>query len=829
MSNINSSEIELKHFLKADPYNEEYIVIRHDKESINTKLINGNKEFFNSVILQYHEQPSEKHYIVLLNENNKKIYSEQIQEWIDRNIYNAINDTLVFIEGYAGCGKTTWVQSIIYNTNTEYYKYIYDSCDISDSFKEVHKDHYINLYDSFSPGKHYSKEVIRYNIINSIILRMTYVLKENSKERREQILNDFCDLLSDLSIQSLSNRLPNISKPFQKDLFKKGKREDTFFYKYAKRVKNSQNSEKNFVDILRQNINEKNMNSGEYVFSTFDILCFDYLWRIAVNNNTRFKANNLYVCYDNLDIIDDMEALAEFINDLESLKTNIKRFREDYIGELIIPFVVIFATCRKITSAKLQVSGLSLPSERLFLKSFNSNEAAERDSNRASVIKIELSHLYNYERMMKKRANYFRDKLSNLVDFNDVARLNNCIKMALKLPNTIFSELNYAGLWNNNHRACSNVLNKILTNYQQYYDAFVCDYNSLPDANGSILLHIIIKVLNERGEWVKSLGYKDNKITTVSRLILTFLHNKKQIGENVSILQILNTFCRVVFDDDSEQQDEVLCIKYICNTMQNMLTRLPNDKEEIWRRPIFYKSNALTCNNRSIGTKLYEQYNDADENKCTVFSISDEGSTFIDKIVPTFEFYSARTNSDSQPLFCITNKEQLKSIINVVFTKVESCCNRQVIFMGRYMSAYDIKTIEEYLILDFHPITSKGYKQLHIIRVIFSHISFFNSFRDYLYKYDSDRFAKFNKTLIFYIKEYLKLYEKHFYNIMDNKVGRYNNKVWNDLVLKCNNAIGALKNYSTDLYVNSITREESNEEDEIFQKMTLIEFEMMDS
>lgn len=65
-----------------------------------------------------------------------------------------------------------------------------------------------------------------------------------------------------------------------------------------------------------------------------DILCIDCIWRLAQSKNSTSNIEKIYICYDNLDIIDDLEALALFINDLGNLKTNINKFRDAYIDEL---------------------------------------------------------------------------------------------------------------------------------------------------------------------------------------------------------------------------------------------------------------------------------------------------------------------------------------------------------------------------------------------------------------------------------------------------------------------------------------------------------------
>ena len=821
MTNIKSTDVQVKHFLKADPYNEEYRIIRSDIDSENRKIVNGNREFFEKIVLKYEEQSLKRYYIESINEG-RKVYSEELKNWVEKNIYKAVNDTLVYVEGYAGCGKTTWVQSILYNNGQEY-SYILNNNNIADSEKEKHKDSYIDFYTSFTPGREYSSEVIRFNIVNSIVLRMIHWLKEDSGI---DILNDFCDFLADTKISTLNTRLPNIIKYFKKDFFNEeiGEREETYFYRNARLLKNNPTAEQNFIDIFRNNINEKFLNTDEYKFSTMDILCLDCIWRIAQSKNTDFSQNKIYICYDNLDIIDDLEALANFLNELGNLKTNISKFRDACDGKCAIPCFVFFVTCRKITDAKLEASGLRLPSEVIKNQTNinDSNEVAERDQRREGIIKIELSHLYSYEKMAKKRAEHFINNINSLIDFKEVDKIRNALEKVIELPEGAFNEINYSGLWNHNHRACNNVLNCIIADYHEYYDKLTNEYtkqitNKYDDtinANTSILLHIIIKILNGNKEWEKALGYKDNKLTTMSRMILTYMHNKRQQAfDSVSILEIIKEFGLVSLELENNENKR-LNIEYICGCLQNMLTRLPNESEEIWRRPLFYKHNALLCENKNIQSRLIEQIDNANEGAATSFIISDEGQTFIEKIVPQFEFYSARLDKSSIPLYCVSSKKQLQENIDRVYKKVEECCKRQIIFMQRYQEKYNIQTINDYLSKDFHPTTIHGDKQLHIIRVIFSHISFLNSLRDYLYTNNDNRFVEFNYSIISYIYKYLRLYDDKFYVFMANTIGEYNNIVWSELATQYNRAIDIIESDLHDQYGVSIERIKLDGEDE---------------
>ena len=76
--------------------------------------------------------------------------------------------------------------------------------------------------------------------------------------------------------------------------------------------------------------------------------------------------------------------------------------------------------------------------------------------------------------------------------------------------------------------------------------------------------------------------------------------------------------------------------------------------------------------------------------------------------------------------------------------------------------------------LDFHPKTNKKNSQLHIERIIFSHISYLNYYRLHLINGDSkeektEKTNKFNDIVLLYISQYLDLYFNHISNFSSER------------------------------------------------------------
>jgi len=282
-------------------------------------------------------------------------------------------------------------------------------------------------------------------------------------------------------------------------------------------------------------------------------------------------------------------------------------------------------------------------------------------------------------------------------------------------------------------------------NNDGYNDKKSCYYGA-----SSVFLHLVCKILKKEHIWdsqcLDLTNHTDAKgskhDTSLSRLILTYLCNNET--NSVSICDIFEKFEKI-FDYD-----------YICKIVGQMLTRIT---DEIWRRPLYYSKNALV-NESKILDKLMEQYNDYNNGKFTElveFCICESGCTFVEKIVPHFEFYSTRLASNSEPLYCINDVEVLKNNLCTVYNQIKICCDKQESFKNNYISKYNIAK-EKYLELPFHPKTHQGNSQLHIERVIFSHIAYLNEYRKYLFKNMVAVMESFNDVLLEYIGKYLELY-----------------------------------------------------------------------
>lgn len=741
-----NNEVRVKHFLKADPFGQIVTVYNKDDNFKAKRLVEDTSEFFLHI---YNEATG---YLTINNIRTQVTIDEWLKQ--NHNFIDSLNCLLFLVEGYAGCGKTTLVQHILYqilkNHNYEYSYYNYD----------------IGLYSN-----DYSNEIdfIKYSILHGLKKQILKIL--NTNEGRN-VFNNFLLLMKD----------EDTLKKLDSTLMIKMNFGTTKVFVSAVNSVLDRNIPKNELRINElQTIIEEQLKD----FDLYQLLCIDYLWRLSQYlANPRSYIKYMYVCYDNLDSIMNYDILCRFKEQLITFRNNLSKYISDLNQNIakfkviydehilrIFPFV-IFATYRKITAIRSNKDNLEMLDDMI------------KDHDFIKI--IDVSKQYNFTKIAQRRIEHFTNKLKTIdICGNNTNDLIKKIKIIENLKEMNFVKFTYAGLWNNNFRSCSNVLSEIIEHnsaevnkcidfYKKNFDGHIqeryCYYGA-----SSLFLHSVCKLLHSLHLFDENhldlINIKEDsrkRKTSLSRLIITYISNEKR---SVPITDLFKDF------------EKEFSPKYICKIIGQILKRVEG---EIWRRPIYYSKNAID-NDINIEEKLYEQYRKYKKNedyKYVEFKICDCGETYINAIVPHFEFYSTRLNLNNLNLYCVQKVKKLKKIINTVYEKVEMCCKKQIEFAEEYTNNYNIK-IEKYLTLPFHPRTRQGNPQLHIERVIFSHIAYFNTYRMYLKDQNQVNKSDFNKTLLFYIDLYLKLYNEYISKISNSR---------NEIVKKMQNKIKLANN-----------------------------------
>lgn len=232
------------------------------------------------------------------------------------------NSELYFIEGYAGCGKSTFVQRVLY-----------------DVLEDTNYDY--NYYD-YNIGAYIGNKKARL-ISDAIISCCLRQIATTIKEKKDSTITQFCELLSGTRIEYFDSA-GTLNAIFSGEMFNKSYSE----------LKSGKIDVNGFTNRFR------------YAFkdvALYQILAMDYIFRIAnyiCGGYDKTKRRTIPVCYDNLDSIENFHMLKDFDDSIVSILSNLdsylyasKKMFED--KHLPIPRFVTFVTYRKITVAKVEL------------------------------------------------------------------------------------------------------------------------------------------------------------------------------------------------------------------------------------------------------------------------------------------------------------------------------------------------------------------------------------------------------------------------------------------------------------------------------------------
>lgn len=713
MSIVNNwEEITIKELLKADPFGEEMLIQYPNKRK--PQPIMSKKIFFDKIYADV-----EDNQIKVTDGAQKKERQINLDKWME-NLNQTSNSRVVFIEGYAGCGKSVFVQYLLKEQlKTLDYKYNYYNYDIG------------SYYDNRGASR--IKDAIRECFLQQL---SDCIVKGNI-----QIIKKFEELLGQKEIKYIDNG-SNIFYQFS----------GTNAFRDAVRHLRKDRDEENFRIVLHEQIRD---------FRCEQILALDYVYRIAryiILKDSRI----LYVCYDNMDSIENFEELSIFDNTLISMRHNIDCYINktlENFEQISIPRFVILATYRKITAARVE---LATHSER--------HEDFSEDNR--FVQYLDACHLYNYQTLIHKRKEYFVEFFRN--ERVDKMRIFSKLDMSVRLSDVTFVQKRYAGLWNNNYRTCSDILYEILQDHESEIEECLYVLDKKSDGYSikqsayfgasSIFLRIVCEIFQEKGLWdenhlnlipLKEAGNDApiSKLTSLSRLILTYISNVKDEKGQPKPVSAKDLF---------KEFEGLYPPKEICVCLANMLTR---DKTGTWRRPIYYHRYAIN-DDQQIIEHLNEQciaFENGDMTcKYTEFLLCECGYAYINRMVSEFEFFSVRKNN-KKSLYLTKDLQEMKEMIKKVYNAVECCCKNMVVFREHYMKEKNMNNIKDYIKLHIHPKTNKDNPQMHTERIIFSHIAYLNDCRLYLIKQRRIYKEKeeINELFIDFIIKYLGLYDKY--------------------------------------------------------------------
>ena len=702
-NNINN--INIQYLLQATPFNK--------NSKINFSKHLKPEEFFNYLFVERKQSQED---IESVRANNH--FDEEINKAIKytKNIYSKVD--LIHISGYAGCGKTTFIHSLLwkkYNQDT-INNYIIDfegEKKIVDAYIEV-------LADKIS------------NYLNNRIINMA-----SFNDIDNFNLNRFKDYLQ--LFHSLINEL-------DKD------------YQYQSVITN-----KSVKSILMKQINycfDSNTNNIYY------LVFLDFIIELVLRVQNHIL-DPLLIVYDNLDSIDDISeenkfvsVLKTFINDCNFFfgnnLSNELEFCQRKISSIINEVKLIcFLTTRIVTGRKI----IELEPDLEMVYGWVSLKMPE--------------NYYNHNDILCQRINYYKslETETNSHAISYLCEIETFSKSIYK--NRIFKRM-----FNGNYRYCVYSICRIIDEFKSTGLISECNrlYNegeSLDEAQvGStgIITSVLLNYLKSNDVFEKKLLLseceRDNQIS-LSRIILTIIREKEGNCSFLDLLRLLTPFftcdqiCTVVYALSESKRD-------IWRRLVIFGEKYPNSVDDLKLQSKVFSSKNTDEREYSLISLCTSGY------EYLEFIVP-----HFEFMLSRHKFSkSFNSNRDCQPLFSMHSLDKInisteqtyrfERKIDWVYQDVLDCCYNSMAFNNSAMEHFNL-TKYEYLnnsYFNYRTINrdgSSGYRQSYESRLIFSHIGYVERYRRYLiWKFkrimDITQLQDINKRLVIRIKRYIRLY-----------------------------------------------------------------------
>lgn len=818
--NIKKEEIPLKAYLRADSYSQHYKFVDDfggEQGLVTDEMFWGNCSG-DKIYVDYTEIP-ERSIEVTEGISPKKVTlilrNEDCDNWLFTNIIKLSQTKLFVIQGYAGCGKTTFMNKLLREQNNQEFFYI----DIGRDWT-YQQEPYMFFNETLSAFDRYVEQIVK------------------KPKIREKIWNKFIELGTDLEIKYLDLELPNIIPKFIQI------RKNSTWNKLRINIHNYLNENYNDKLLRNQDAKQKNNkiqhNYGQ-VQTIVSLLVLMICAKFLVNENNDFRKQSYNLIFDNLDIITNPAIPAENVIMLWGLVQKYTDYKNKFKNttQKKLPNIGVYITVRKVLYSHITAHLQDL--EMLAHLS-------------PYLINIcDISELYISKDIMCNRIKYWTNHSGKKEVVDKLEKLGEMLKIH---ENSDFLEnrhnedkrflnttINLDAFFNHNYRAFANVFSAFLEN-NKFSKIVLQDFNKNSTSKSwqkvatltfeISLLYKMQRVWNKMGFGCNDFDMIDYP-TTLNRLILNYLfiakygHELRRKGSErsdlskndyLSLKDIVDIFEKVKFitvesrmnEKQIEEKYEMALEKHTQNLvierLAEMCARNPgsyhvdaygydSEDDELWRRPMYFiggvKLNHTATSDKELKT-YFENCLKNEKADQILFSITDEGFVLIQDIVASFEFYSARycTNNLIKPLHQASTANEVENLIKPVYKAISLCCKRHRIFMKQYKKNYEIST-EKYLNLKFHPRTIPRFDkddvlrrysfrpQLHIVRVIYYHINYFNEIKKEWSVLGDSETNELCKCIAVWMERYLELYKEYFYDSVKNTVCNPDNTVYNDL------------------------------------------------
>jgi hypothetical protein len=437
-----------------------------------------------------------------------------------------------------------------------------------------------------------------------------------------------------------------------------------------------------------------------------------------------------------------------------------------------------------------------------------------------SLVQLNISTWFSLDEIAKKKISYFKKKGIEaslpitdaiLTMFNDHTSRKSGLRDILSMmynhnKRRIVSYL--SEIWDQ-HPDCSKDycnLWKIALDYEKQNNPLAAAYKN---AARQMILRLLLDLI-EKCNYFEKIRALDG--LGLARKLIINLHRHDPLNDMEDDLEnlgyigfytLLKPLLDNPYDDDSTKVDYRETIDEIAEILCTMNS--PNKKKTNWCQLVEIKFNQSSFDERELSNKLLECYkNKCDQSKNYAIKITEAGRYFLEGIVPIFEYFSCRYNKNSSPLFSSYNlklikkesknasnhaTEHIKSMKKTIFKRIDNVVmgdinffkiNKSVNFGAMYSS--NNGALRMYCYEPPSRKYSNRNEQCNPVRVLHSNISYIDNYRafiltikkqphysDYLEEYSDEIIVGLSHTILNIIEDYVDKLQL----LINNELGKH--------------------------------------------------------
>ena len=460
---------------------------------------------------------------------------------------------------------------------------------------------------------------------------------------------------------------------------------------------------------------------------------------------------------DNMDYVDDYQQLQDFITAIKALTKDMSQ---------VFPGLILSRNSSNPSNVRFTKKVLIFISMRETTLACLPN-SHDKDLDDFVFTFRDITEVYEKCRIVDKRLSFIRNSVSLTKSRKEETELIRQL-MRDEYTNRVF-----VPLYNNNYRRVIDAITSIMVDHPDEFRDYRAIMNSshkfLRHGARGILFKYILDTFNApknrsaKDNCLQKIGVLDlqnrkNNNVSVARIILAYLSSHTEphcdnANNNITLEKIVNDL-------------EVIFSK---NEIISRILQMYSLKDSQWTHLVSFSH--LNATPTQVSSMLKAHSYDGLDLKETMVHYSCAGKIYLEYVTTHFEFFTSRIFFDEYPaLFCasnITGEKRYKRITTRVIEEVERCCEslcehndiiktKCMYTDKQYEDSFFVAQIKRHS-------NGRGNNQFHEDRLINSHIGYLDRFRLYLMLGEllgKDEKIETNEFLCKIIKRYVVLLEQ---------------------------------------------------------------------